>query len=73
MTLRSSSSFFMTRRRALALGAAAGGLTLARRAARAVVRLDITQGNFQPMPIAISEFIGGGRATTIPPRASPRS
>ena len=28
--------------------------------AHAVVRLDITQGNFQPMPIAISKFIGGG-------------
>ncbi|MFZ1920188.1 MAG: Tol-Pal system beta propeller repeat protein TolB [Xanthobacteraceae bacterium] len=60
MTLRSSSSLFMTRRRALAVGAAAGGLLLAMPRARAVVRLDITQGNFQPMPIAISKFIGGG-------------
>ncbi|MGA8077130.1 MAG: Tol-Pal system beta propeller repeat protein TolB [Xanthobacteraceae bacterium] len=60
MTLRSSSSLFMTRRRALAVGAAASGLLLAMPRARAVVRLDITQGNFQPMPIAISKFIGGG-------------
>jgi TolB protein len=50
----------VTRRRALGLGAAAGGMLLAVPRARAVVRLDITQGNFQPMPIAISKFIGGG-------------
>ncbi len=50
----------MTRRQALAVGAAASGLLLAMPRARAVVRLDITQGNFQPMPIAISKFIGGG-------------
>jgi TolB protein len=49
----------VTRRRALALGAAAGGLTLAARHARAVVRLDITEGNFQPLPIAIPNFFGG--------------
>ncbi len=60
MMLRHRSNFIMTRRRALALGAAAGGLTLAPRYAAAVVRLDITQGNFQPMPIAIAKFIGGG-------------
>ncbi|MGC1777674.1 MAG: Tol-Pal system beta propeller repeat protein TolB [Xanthobacteraceae bacterium] len=60
MTPRSGSRFIVTRRRALALGAAAGSLLLAVPRARAVVRLDITQGNFQPMPIAISKFIGGG-------------
>ena len=64
MTFRRRSNLVMTRRRALALGAIAGGLaggvTLAPRTAAAVVRLDITQGNFQPMPIAISKFIGGG-------------
>jgi len=49
----------VTRRRALALGAAAGGLTLTARHARAVVRLDITEGNFQPLPIAIPNFFGG--------------
>src|ERR1700686_4141492 len=51
--------FSVTRRRALALGAAAGGLTLTARHARAVVRLDITEGNFQPLPIAIPNFFGG--------------
>jgi TolB protein len=60
MTSRSNSSLILTRRRALALGAAAGGMLFAAPRARAVVRLDITQGNFQPMPIAISKFIGGG-------------
>ncbi len=60
MMFRHRSNFIVTRRRALVLGAAAGGLTLAPRYAAAVVRLDITQGNFQPMPIAIAKFIGGG-------------
>ena len=49
---------FVTRRRALALGAAAGGLTLSSRYAGAV-RIDITEGNFQPLPIAIPNFFGG--------------
>src|SRR6204780_3950393 len=60
MTLRRGSNLILTRRRALALGALAGSLTLAPRYAAAVVRLDITQGNFQPMPIAITKFIAGG-------------
>src|SRR5579864_4087522 len=50
--------FCLTRRRALALGAAAGSLTLAPRRAGAV-RIDITEGNFQPLPIAIPNFFGG--------------
>jgi TolB protein len=49
----------MTRRRALALGALAGGLTLSPRFAAAAVQLDISQGNFQPMPIALPDFIAG--------------
>jgi TolB protein len=49
----------MTRRRALALGASAGGWTLSARYAGAAVRLDITEGNFQPLPIAIPKFVGG--------------
>jgi len=49
----------LTRRRALALGVSAAGLTLAAPFAAAVTRLDITQGNFQPLPIAIPNFIGG--------------
>jgi TolB protein len=52
----------LTRRRALALGTIAGGLLAAPRLAAAVTRLDITQGNFQPLPIAIPKFIGGGDA-----------
>jgi TolB protein len=51
----------MTRRRALAFGAAAGGLTLLPRYAAAVTRLDITEGNFQPLPIAIPKFIAGAQ------------
>jgi len=50
----------MSRRHALTLGAIAGGLALAPRYAAAVVRLDITEGNFQPLPIAIPKFIPGG-------------
>jgi TolB protein len=49
----------VTRRQALALGAVAGGLTLSARHAAAVTRLDITEGNFQPLPIAIPNFFGG--------------
>ena len=49
----------VTRRRALALGALAGGLTLSPRFAAAVVQLDVSQGNFQPMPIGLPDFIGG--------------
>src|SRR5277367_3643475 len=49
-------AFSLTRRRALALGAA--GL-LSSRCAVAQTRLQITEGNFQPIPIAISKFIAG--------------
>jgi TolB protein len=62
MTPSHRPDFSMTRRRVLTLGALAGGLTLSARHAAAVVRLDVTQGNFQPLPIAISDFMGG--ATT---------
>jgi TolB protein len=52
------SSFAITRRRALALGAI--GLTLPTRYAAAQTHLDITPGlNFQPIPIAIPKFIAG--------------
>jgi TolB protein len=60
MIIRPRPDFSPTRRRTLALGAAAGGLALLPRSAAAVVRLDITEGNFQPLPIAISKFIAGG-------------
>jgi TolB protein len=45
----------------LILAAAFG---LAAPAARAQVEIDITQGQIQPMPIAIAPFIGDGRGTT---------
>jgi TolB protein len=55
----SQSLFPVTRRRLLA-GAGAGAVIAATaRPAAAVVRLDITQGNVQPMPIALPDFIGG--------------
>ncbi|HWK86421.1 MAG TPA: Tol-Pal system beta propeller repeat protein TolB [Xanthobacteraceae bacterium] len=42
-----------------AIGGAAAGSLLLPRAARAVLRLDVTQGTPQPIPIAIPEFLGG--------------
>jgi TolB protein len=57
MTRGFSPSLIVTRRRALAFGAGAA-LMLSARHAAAQLHLDITQGNFQPMPIAIPEFIG---------------
>jgi TolB protein len=48
-------------RRALlaAAGGAAAGTLLFPRNARAVLRLDVTQGTPQPIPIAIPQFMGG--------------
>jgi len=53
-----------TRRRVLTLGAgaalgAAGGFAI--HPARAVLRIDVTQGNVQPMPIALPDFAGGAQ------------
>src|SRR5258708_4299453 len=51
-----------TRRRVLALGAGASAGALVGylpHPAQAVVRLDITQGNPQPMPIALPDFVAG--------------
>jgi len=45
---------------AIGLGALAGGLALLPRRAKAV-RLDITEGNFQPLPIAIPRFFAAGQ------------
>src|SRR5580658_1295572 len=61
MTIWRRRDFSLTRR-TLALGAvaAAGGLVLPARDAKAVVQVPITEGNFQPMPIAIPNFFGGG-------------
>ena len=52
-------SLHLTRRSVLAVGALAAGLTLSGRRAAAVLQLDVTPGNFQPMPIAIPDFLGG--------------
>ena len=47
-------------RRGLLAGAGAGALlAAAARPAAAVLRLDITQGNVQPMPIALPDFLPG--------------
>ena len=53
------SPFGFTRRRVLALGAATSASALLARSASAQLRLDVTQGNVQPVPIAIPDFIGG--------------
>src|ERR671912_227597 len=57
----------LSRRRLMLLGAGAavGALTgLSAREAAAVLRLDVTQGNVQPLPIALPSFVGGGAADT---------
>ena len=59
MTILQVSNLLVTRRQALVSGATAGGVALSARYAAAVTRLDITEGNFQPMPIAIPTFFGG--------------
>ena len=48
-------------RRALLTGAAASAamLAAAARRAEAALRLDVTQGNVQPLPIALPDFVGG--------------
>ncbi|WP_018387689.1 Tol-Pal system beta propeller repeat protein TolB [Ancylobacter sp. FA202] len=46
-------------------GAGLGGAVLAPDLARAAVRLDITSGTVQPLPIAITEFVGGGSPQDI--------
>jgi TolB protein len=64
MSKRSSTSLpNLSRRRVIALGAgaAAGALAgLSPRPAAAVVKLDVTQGNVQPLPIALPDFLGAG-------------
>jgi TolB protein len=59
-TSRLSRSIVLPSRRDLLAGAAAGSLlALTPRQAAAVLRLDITQGNIQPMPIALPDFVAG--------------
>src|SRR4030081_1324814 len=50
----------LNRRRVLLLGAGATLAGLAPRPAAAIVRLDVTQGNVQPIPIALPDFVGTG-------------
>ena len=50
----------ISRRRLLALGAGAGALGLGiPRSAPGAVRVEITSGDVQPMPIALPDFVGG--------------
>jgi TolB protein len=51
----------LTRRHVLA-GASAGAVLAATRPAAAVLRLDVTQGNVQPIPIALPDFLPGAPA-----------
>ncbi len=51
--------FGLTRRRALTLGAASAGALLAGVPALAQTRLNVTEGNVAPVPIAIPDFLGG--------------
>src|ERR1700739_2440903 len=55
--------FPISRRRVLAIGAFGAVATLSARRAGAAM-IDITQGNFRPMPIAIPEFLGVGGGDT---------
>ena len=61
MNGRNRSIATFTRRKALPLGAGAAAIAagLSRGPRRAVVRIDVTQGNVQPLPIALPDFVGG--------------
>src|SRR5215472_15439174 len=54
----------ITRRRLLALGAGAGSLGIGWPLTRAAVRVEITSGDVQPMPIALPDFVGGTTGDT---------
>ena len=60
----STKAGLLTRRTVLiGAGVTAGALTgFAQRAVGAPVQLDVTQGTFQPMPIALPDFVAGGSA-----------
>src|SRR5262249_36164885 len=55
------SGFLLTRRHTLALGALGVSLAAMTRPASAVVRLDITEGNFRPLPMAVQSFSAAGQ------------
>jgi TolB protein len=69
---RRSDLVLLTRRRALMLGAAAGMGAVASLAAgpahAAPLRIDVEGGNFQPIPIAIPDFLPGGASDAEPAR-----
>ena len=66
MTDDDKARFAATRRRVLALsaGAAASAMLTGLWPALAQTRLDVTQGNVAPLPIAIPEFLGGAPGDT---------
>jgi TolB protein len=54
-------AIFPSRRRVLAGGAAASALlALGARPALAVLKIDVTQGTIQPLPVAIPDFVAAG-------------
>src|SRR5947208_1819701 len=56
-----STTSSMSRRRLIMLGGVAGAVaTFLPRPAAAVLKLDVTQGNVQPVPIAIPDFVAVG-------------
>jgi TolB protein len=54
----------LTRRRLILTGAAGALAGLSLRPAHAVLSIDVTQGNVQPLPIAIPDFVAGSPADT---------
>src|SRR6266540_3780032 len=52
-------SLLLNRRALLAGAAASAAMLAAPRHAEAALRLDVTQGNVQPLPIALPDFVGG--------------
>ncbi len=55
-------SLLLNRRALLAGAAASAAMLAAPRHAEAALRLDVTQGNVQPLPIALPDFVGGAPA-----------
>jgi len=65
MTHPMTENIFNLNRRSLLAGAGAGTLAaLLPRKAAAVLRLEINQGNVQPMPIALPDFVAGSPSET---------
>src|SRR5467141_1459429 len=57
MTSSLSTASGLSRRRLIVLGAAGALAGLSSQRASAVLKLDITQGNVQPIPIALPDFV----------------